>query len=438
MDRGGGRPRLRVCLITEYFYPEDGGGTPAMLSELVRFLADQHPDLAVDVITSRNFYRSSGARPAPLENWDGVLIRRLSVPRSNRPSTALRLLAGLGFAAAATARLLLSHRYDLVLVGTNPPAAPAAAAALKWVRKTPYAYLVHDLYPDIAVGLGALRADGAVARFARWWQRRWLHGAARVTALGRCMRNHLVTSYGLGEHRIEVVPNWTDVDAILPKPRQESGFRKRHGLRGFVVLYAGNIGDSQRLEDILGAAALLRDSHPQVSFVLAGDGNARDRIASQVAGRNLRNVVLLAPVPPQDYPDLLAAADASFVSLSPALDGLAVPSKFGNLLAAARPVIAVVPDASELSHVISEAECGVQVTPGEPQQLAFAVARLAEAEGLCHRMGANARRAAASRFTLRGSADQYYQLITSLARVPAGAEGRSGRPPSRHVSPGTQ
>ena len=52
---------------------------------------------------------------------------------------------------AALFWMLRKPAYDLVFIVTNPPA-NALAAWLYWkLRGVPYIYLVHDLYPDIAV-----------------------------------------------------------------------------------------------------------------------------------------------------------------------------------------------------------------------------------------------------------------------------------------------
>ncbi len=405
---------MKICLVTEYFYPEDGGGTPTVLSQLMRYLKDHYADLEIDVLTSNNLYRRAGGKLAAYEDWDGVQITRVNVPRSNQPSTARRLLAGCVFAGAGLVRLFNSRQYDALLVGTNPPAAPMIGQWLSKRFDIPYAYLVHDLYPDIAVAMGALGAESRIARVAHQWQRGWLHDARRVYVLGRCMADHLVQAYALPAERIDVLPSWADADAVPVLPR-ESRFRARHGLTGFLVLYGGNLGHSQGLGGVLDAAKLTAATHPNVTYVLVGKGEAQEALAARVDTEGLTNVRLFPAVPPAEYPDLLATADVALVSLDPKLAGLAVPSKFYSLLASGRPIVGMVAPDSEIARVLTEFDCGIRVAEGNAQALADAALRLHDTPALAAAMGTRARQALEGHFTLAAIAERYYACLTALA-----------------------
>lgn len=404
---------MRICLVTEYFYPDNTGGTPTLLSDLTRFLKDNYEDLEIDVVTSRNLYRLAGGKLASFEDWNGVRIHRLTVPRSNRPSTALRLAAGAGFAAAALPRLLCLGRYDLVIVGTNPPAAPAAVRAYGKLRRVPYVYLIHDLYPDLPMALGMLSKRGLPARMGRSMQHKWLHGAERVIVLGRCMKDHLARTYSLPPERIDVIPNWADPELIRPMPKQ-SEFRAERGLDGFVVLYAGNFGQFQGFTDIIDAARLVQDAgRRDITFALVGGGIRNDELNSYIAGQRVENVRVFPSVTPEHYPDLLASADVALVPLEAGLDGLAVPSKFYGILSAGRPTVAVLGAESEVSRVLREHDCGSQVDPGDAERLAQVVMRMADEPGTVERMGTNARAALVDNFTLRHAAERFRKSFVS-------------------------
>ena len=403
---------MRTCFVTEFFYP-DQGSTPKLLSQLARYLKDHYPDLEIDAVTSRNLYRRKD-RLAPFEDWDGIAIHRLSTPPSNRYPAALRLLAGLWFSRAA-ARKLRGKGYDLLAVGTNPPSLPMAALAHKRLCGTPYVYVIHDLYPDIATAVNAVSRHSPVTRLARKLQKRWLHEAARVVVLGRCMRDHLKTDYQLPDERIEVICNWADPEEIPLLPR-ETGLREEHGLRDrFVVLYSGNLGWSHCVKEMVDAAALIERARGDVSFVLVGDGARREDIVRYVKSKSLSCLMMLRPVASQDYPDLLASADVSLVSLGADADGLAVPCKFYSCLAAGRPIIGMLDERSEVARVLQESECGMQVAPGHPEQLAEAILALCDSPDAANRMGANARKALVERFTLRHAAERYYDVFSASA-----------------------
>jgi colanic acid biosynthesis glycosyl transferase WcaI len=384
-----------------------------MMPELARALKAEDPALDIEIIASRNRYRGGDDQYPPEQDWEGVRVLRLGTPRSNQDSTALRLLAGLYFSLVARRRLLSLPRYDLLLVGTNPPSAPLAALALRRKRHTPYVYLIHDLYPDVAVSLGALRATSKAARVCAWAQRRWLHGAARVVAIGRCMRDYLADRYGLDAEQIEVITNWSRLEgpSCLPAKTQ---FRARHGLSEFVVLYAGNFGRYQDFGTILDAAAMVRATHPDITFVFVGDGAKRPEIAARMESGAAGNSLLLPFVPDEEFADLLAAADVSLVTLEAGAEAIGVPSKFYNILASGRPTVAVVGEGSEVARLIAEESCGLRVAQGDAAGLVQAVVQLAANPETAAQMGERARSAFEHRFTLRRIAEQYLSLFSEV------------------------
>jgi glycosyltransferase involved in cell wall biosynthesis len=410
---------MRVCILTEYFYPDCTGGTPAVLSALARRLHDHYPDLELEVITSRNLYRGAANSLSAFEEWDGIPIHRVAAPKSNRPGTVARLAAGALFTTAAFAMLNRRPRYDLVFVGTNPPTAPEAAQWYRFLRGVPYTYLIHDLYPDLALALGLLSRKHPAAQMLTALQRGWLHRARSVVVIGRCMKEYLHRTYGLSPARIEVITNWSDPEAIVPRDTA-TAFRTRHGLTGTVVLYAGNFGQYQNFDDLLDAAERLQTPHPDLTVVFVGDGARREYLENAIATRKLRNVRMYGFVPEGEFCDLLASADVSLVTLEPGAEGLGVPSKFYNILASGRPSVAIVAPGSEVAHVLAEADCGVRVDHGQPDRLAEVLASLhADAAGRS-RLGANARKMFLERYTLPAVAAQYHSaFLAALGRAPA-------------------
>lgn len=407
--------RMRICILHEYFDPDGPGGAPSMLPMLAQRLCMNYADVTVDVICSRNVYRGDvqDTRPA-FETWKGVNVYRLSTPRSNQPNVKTRLLAGAYFTLCAWAKLATLPAYDLLLVATTPPMAPSAARVIAALKHTPYVYLVHDLFPDVAVAIGMLPAEHIITRFAYRAQRTWLQHAACVVAIGRCMQEHLSRTYSVAQERLTVIPNWADGEHITPR-KKVTQFRTIHGLRGFVVLYAGNFGQHQNFDILLDAAKrLYAAGRRDITFLLVGDGAKRNQIADRIAREQISNVRQFPFVTTEMYPDLLASADVSLVTLEPGAEGVGVPSKFYSILASGRPVIATLGSTSEIARVIHEADCGVRVEQHDTDGLIAAIVNFAQSPSTCEQMGANARAVFESRFTLNYATERFYQTFCSV------------------------
>ncbi len=411
---------MRICLISEYFYPDSGGGTGTVLSNLTRHLKDAYDDVEIDVITSRHLYRAAPGAETSLssrDNWNGIEIERLDTPRPHASNIKKRLLANLRFSWAALRAVIRRKRYDLVLVSTAPPTAPIAAKGLLSLTRTPYAYIVYDLFPDVAVALGVLEKSSRPAQVLYKAQRSWLHSAAKTIVLGRCMADHLVKTYDLPRPKIEVIAVGADASQIEPLS-QQTQFRADNDLQDFVVLWAGNFGHHQNFDAILDAAVALRDSAREggrkVTFAFVGDGAKREYIASRICNEDISNARMFPFVPVAQFSDMLASADVSLVALEPGAEGLGVPSKFYNILASGRPTVALVAPGSEVAHVLEENNCGVRIDQ-DGTALARVIGELADDPQRVQTMGQNARRACEEKYSMTQVAHQFYEVLNEVA-----------------------
>jgi colanic acid biosynthesis glycosyl transferase WcaI len=403
--------KMRVAIICEYFYPDNSGSTPTDLSELSQSLTQSHTDLEISVFTSHNLYRPTGPIPkmARRENWNGVKIKRLRTLRSNRPSTLLRLLTGSLFSLTVLGHLIWKKPYDVVLIVTNPPTNAMTAWLYAKLRGVPYVYFINDLFPDVVAALGLMRESSLPIRLLRTLQRKWLHAAAKVVVVGRCMRSYIHLVYGVSEERIAVIRNWADPHQILPSCA-ENAFRKSNQLTGFVVLFGGNFSRYVNFNQILGAAELLAENH-DISFVLIGDGAQRAEVIAQIQRRGLRNVRVLQPVPRSAMNEVLAASDVALIPLDPRLAGLGSPGKIYSILASGRPIIAIVSPKSEVAQIIEEERCGINVLDGDVSALTEGILRMRnDVEGR-RQMAQNARRALEQRFTLQRATEEFYEVL---------------------------
>jgi len=402
---------MRICIVNEYFHPDSTGGTGTELSNLARNLCDNYDDVEIDVITSRNLYRTEVTTLPSRECWDGINIYRVATPRPSKTSTKARLAANFLFSAAATLQLL-RRRYDVLIVATAPPTTPIAARAYKRLTGTPYIYIVYDLYPDIAVALQAISKESRLTRIFHRMQKTWLHGASRTIVLGRCMQDYLGRHYSLDDRNIQVIPIGSDPELIRPMPRS-TRFRAANDLKDFVVLYAGNFGRHQNFDTIIDAAKRIGAVRNDISFVFVGDGAQKEYITNRKVEEHIDNLYMFPFVPKEDLSDLLASGDVSLVTLEPGAEGLGVPSKFYNILAAGRPSIALVSPISEVARVIAEAQCGIQINQADVEKLTSTVIEYADSPELTARMGVNARRVLVDKYTNRHVSDRFMMICAA-------------------------
>jgi len=415
-----------LLFLSQYFWPEETA-TADMLSGVAFDLAAH--GFRVEAIAAQPAYRRAERLPRRLEER-GVAVRRLRSTRLDKNRPLGRVLNTATFAGSALLSAVMDRPRDLLLAATTPPLLPWVARIGHRLRGTPYVLLIQDVYPQIAVALGRLRAGSAAARF---WRRlnRWAYrGAAAIVALGECMAEVLRSELPANqESKVAVIPNWANGDAIRPRPREGHPLLAEWQMADrFVVQYSGNIGLFHEIETVLAAAEWLRGSN--VHFLFLGDGGQWPALRRAVAERRLPNVTLLPFQPRERLPLTLTACDVGLVTLKEAATGFCVPSKLYGILAAGKPVLAVMNETCEAARAVRRHECGAVVPPGDGETLAAEILRLKSERALREQMGRAAREAYEANYTLQAVAGRYAALIGRLVGAEPAAEA-AGAPTVR-------
>ena len=358
---------MKSILFINRVYPPVSGATGQLLAELAPELA--RSGWRVTVLTAAP--PSSGPRS---EQLDGVNVQRVSGLPFVRTSHWRRALSYLSLYPALLWRAWRLPRHDVVVTVTDPPLLAVIGWWVTLVRGGRAVHWAQDLYPELAEELGVLRRDGWIATVLRWLSTQALRRCHTVIAVGRCMRERLVRR-NLGRARIEVIGNWGhDAGSALTGDRRNNPFRHAHQLGDrFVVMYSGNFGLAHPFEVIVDAIALMQRTHPQMLFLLVGDGPRLEWVKQQVGARALTNVRFLPFQPKERLAESLGAADLHLATMEENLWGLVVPSKVSGVLAAGRPCLFLGPADSEAARLIREHEFGEVLTGPSGEKLAGAL-----------------------------------------------------------------
>ncbi len=403
------RPRL---LILNRSYWPDAEATGQLLTELCEDLAR---DFEPTVIAGQPNQNPAGVacRAWGLDHHNGVAIRRVPHLRFAKRSLWGRAVNLLTYLAGATAAALCAARPAAVVVETDPFLLPIVGRFLQWRHTCPLVVYLQDIYPDVAIALGKVR-DGWFTRFLRRWLFSIYRQADRVIVLGDDMRD-VLTAGGVPPERITVLPNWADTARIRPI-RDENAFRTREQLGGFfVVMYSGNMGLCQGLDDVLEAADRLRDRR-DILFLMVGDGASKTSLEESARQRALPNVRFLPYEPQSELAHSLSAADLHLVPLDARVTGCLVPSKLYGILAAGVPALVVADERCEASRVVERSGTGKVVAPGHPQLLADAIAWCAGHPQELAEMGQRARRLAEQEYDRKIATRRFAVLLRDVIR----------------------
>ncbi len=345
---------------------------------------------------------------------DGVEVLRAPQYVPARVSGLGRLLQECSFGASCLywwSTCLLQRPWDAMVAVCPPMTSGLVPGLLARRLAVPLVIHVQDLQLDAARELGILRQPLLLAGLT-WLELHLFRQARAVTTISRSMAARLAAK-GVPPARLQVLPNWADLDKVRPGPRLNA-LRRELGLTSeTVVLYAGNLGEKQGLEVILEAAALTRGK-PSIRYLVAGEGAARDRIKLRAQDLGLDNLTFLPLQSNSRLPLLLAAADLHLVVQRQKAADLVMPSKLTNIMAAGRPFIATAGEATELARVTTESRAGLVVPPEDGRALAQAVLGLAGDPGARKEMAVRARRYAEAFWDRERILRQWEELLRGL------------------------
>jgi glycosyltransferase involved in cell wall biosynthesis len=322
----------------------------------------------------------------------------------------------LTYLITAAGEIFFGERADVYVCLSTPPLV-AAFGKVAQLRGSRFVYKVEDLYPDVAVALGAFEKRGIVDWFFSRVSSSLLRSADAVVALDTAMAEVLRER---GARRVEVIPNWADGAAIYPDAKAGDRFRCEHGLEGqFVALYSGNLGLAHRFDAVCEAARKLEESESNVVFFFVGGGPRLEEV--RYATRDLENIRFLPYQPRDRLHELYNSADLHLISLRDEVAGLLVPSKYAAALAAGKPVILVGGSGADLYGEIKEERVG-WVCEHEPERVATAIRAAAGDRLLLAECGGRARALFERKYSRKAATKRWGELLREVAQGSAPPE----------------
>jgi len=401
---------MRILLINQTFYP-DVAATAQHAHDLARHLVQHGHDVAV--VTSRSIYGQKGAALTKREQVDGIEVHRVGRSFFGKATIIARVLDFALFYVAATLKALTVKKPDVVICFTTPPFIAVVGWLMRALRGCRFVYWVMDLYADLPVACGVLRASSLITRFFEKVNRFCLRNADRVVVLGRCMRQRVLDKGVDGTHVVHIGV-WADQAEVHPVPRMENPYRREWNLGNrFVVMYSGNFGLGHDV-DTMCQAALQLQHDDSIRFVFAGGGKRKEIVDAFIRQHQLTNCVLAPYQPRERLADSLSCADVHLATLLEGVEGIMVPCKLFGVMAAERPTIFIGHPSSELARILVEHDCGVVVRQGKVEDLVSAIRRFAHDPQMTSRMGQHARMALVTAYSRQQACEQWRLLLEGL------------------------
>lgn len=355
---------MKILIFTNHYYPES-----FRVNDVAVEMAKRGHQ--VKVLTSipdypeGHFLKGYSWFKKRVEVVDGVEIVRVPVlPRGNGRAfrLALNYLSSIFFFFFYGIYQALFHKYDCIFIhDTSPAFISIPAWVVSKLRGTPVYHWVLDMWPEslTAGGINSQLVYKVITSMMKVFYKN--DKKILITSLGF---REMLTSRGVPDEKIIYLPNWGD-DAITHKidcqlPAMPDGFK---------VMFAGNLGEAQNLENVMAAAKLTKE-HKNIHWIMVGDGRKKPWVDDFVKKNGLKDTVhLLGRFPIEMMSSFFEKADVMLVSLKNTLVfNMTLPAKVQAYMANGKPILGMMN--GEGGYIINQAQCGWCIDADAPETMA--------------------------------------------------------------------
>lgn len=389
-----------VLILCQYFYPENNSSA-TLPFDTACALAESGLSVSALCGMPKEYTREKGVPVR--ETVRGVQIHRLRYFQANRGKKLGRMINFFMFTLCVLFHLREIYRHKAVIVYSNPPILPIAAARASKRFHTKFLFVVYDIYPEIAIRMGSIREGDVIDRVMRMINRQVYRRASAVAVLSDQMKRELLKLRPeLDEERVHVLPNWAH-EAAPKRSYSEDGILR--------IGYFGNLGVVQDVETLMCAMERLRDD-PRIRFLVVGHGSRFGAVRQRA--KELPNVRVESFMTGEELDRALGACDCCVVTLRDGVSGLCMPSKYYSYLQAGTAVISVMDPHSDMACEVVAERLGASVSPGDVDGLCATLTNMADDITAVREAGARAAALYWKKYQRKITLDRYTALVRSI------------------------
>lgn len=355
-------------LVVSFYYPPDlcAGSfrAKATVEALIRNIPkNSHIDI---VTTMPNRYHSFKNSAQEIEYNENVTIYRVKLP--SHKSGMIDQARSFFSYARYVKRLVKGKKYDVVYGTSSRLMTATLSVYIANKKKVPVFLDIRDIFLDTISDI----LNPFFAFFVRMIFSRIEHmtfsRANHINLVSRGFENYFKSKYSYpiySYHSNGIDEEFVENNNV--EPQYDLNKKK-------VILYAGNIGESQGLHKII--PELAKRLEEEVQFRIIGDGGRKQQLLNSLTDLHANNVEVITPLKRKELVIEYQKADILFVHLNdqPAFKKV-LPSKIFEYGATGKPILAGV-SGYAAEFIVAELNNAVVFDPCKVEQAYLALERL--------------------------------------------------------------
>lgn len=273
-----------------------------------------------------------------------------------------------------TLRKIISHKPDVILCSSPSPVAFLGAQYLAKKCKAKLVFEVRDIWPLTLTEIGNFSKKHPFILLLQWIEDRAYRYSDRVVSNLKNSVEHMIAR-GMETEKFAWIPNGFSRDEFSSVKPLDADVLRELPRNKFIVGYTGTFGLANDLYTLLDAASQLRQ-YQEINFVLVGGGKEKLELVDYSNKLGLASVFFIDAIGKKQIPTMLAHFDVLAVGAKkePMYRFGVSPNKLFEYLIASKPIIYYIDSGNY--HPIEDAQCGLEVEPGNSALLADAILKL--------------------------------------------------------------
>jgi glycosyltransferase involved in cell wall biosynthesis len=358
---------LKIMMLTDYYYPHEGGGVEKVVLEVSERLRKLGSDIIILTLNTKKTFK--------FENHEGIKVYRVNCIDLTE-KIGIQLSVSLE-AIFEIARVCKEENPDILHANNRFFFTTLCAAILKGLLKRPLVMTAH-LGP-MAFGKGW--QDFVIRAYERTISSWIFRRSECIIAVSGAVKQHVV-NLGVEPDKVKIIPNGVDLRNYVPLQKRLHCHDQRVAKK---VVSVGRLIQNKGIHYLIDAAPEVLQRFPSTEFIIVGDGPMRTELETRAKERGVLQAFRFYGFVPE-VSNVLNTCD---IFVRPSLtEGM--PLAVLEAMACGLPVIAT--RVAGTPEIVIDHETGILVDSGDASNLAEALIELLGNTELAMRFGVNARK----------------------------------------------
>lgn len=259
------------------------------------------------------------------------------------------------------------RKFDTIIIPTPPITLGSLASSLKEKHNAQVYLILRDIFPQNAVDLNFIKKGSLLHKYFKKKESILYNTADNIGCMSSANIAYIKRIHPKIAHKLHILRNWQYKN--VQNFKNKNLVKTKYDLiNKFTVVFGGNMGKPQRLENVIELALKCKNIN-NILFLLLGEGVMMENIKREIQLKEINNIRIYSSIPKIEYQNLLSVCEVGLISLHEDFTIPNIPSKALDYWNIGIPILASLDRATDFDEILDETKTGLWSYSGEHKKL---------------------------------------------------------------------